>query len=163
MLSYDTSLPVVRTAASYIEVKLIGGRIVAVRRSDVILHTAGTAWGATRAKVVAEARRFLGLAYLWAGTSGYGFDCSGFTYSVYRAYGVTLSRDADQQAVHGTAVAPGALRPGDLVFFRESNGVIGHVGLYIGGGHMIDAPQTGAVIRIDPVGSFSAARRYLTS
>jgi hypothetical protein len=161
MVSYDTSLPVVRTAASYIEVKLIGGRITAVRRGDVILHPAGTSWGATRAKVVAEARRFLGLAYLWAGTSGFGFDCSGFTYSVYRAYGVTLSRDADQQAVHGTAVAPGALKPGDLVFFRESNGVIGHVGLYIGGGDMIDAPQTGAVIRIDPVGTYSAARRYL--
>jgi gamma-D-glutamyl-L-lysine dipeptidyl-peptidase len=162
MASYDTSLPVVRTAAWHVDVKLIGGRIVAVHRRDVILHTAGTSWAATRAKVVSEARRFLGLAYLWAGTSGYGFDCSGFTYSVYRAYGVTLSRDADQQAVHGTPVPRGALQPGDLVFFRESNGVIGHVGLYVGGGDMIDAPQTGAVIRVDPVGNYSTARRYLS-
>jgi cell wall-associated NlpC family hydrolase len=132
----------------------------------VVLHAAGTSWGATSAKVVAEARRYLGLAYLWAGTSGFGFDCSGFTYSVYRAYGVTLSRDADQQAVHGTAVASGALRPGDLVFFRNgSTGPIIHVGLYVGSGNMIDAPNPSAVIRIEPVfsfGHYAGARRYLS-
>lgn len=167
LASYGTSLPVVRATATYVEVTLIGGRHAALRRSDVLLHAAGTSWGATRARVVAEARKFLGLAYLWAGTSGFGFDCSGFTYSVYRAYGVTLSRDADQQAVHGTPVARSALQPGDLVFFRGSaTGMISHVGMYVGGGNMIDAPHTGAVIRIDPVSSFAyyaGARRYLTS
>jgi cell wall-associated NlpC family hydrolase len=166
LMSYGTSLPVVRATAAYVEVTLIGGRRVALRRSDVVLHAAGTSWGATRARVVAEARKFLGLPYLWAGTSGFGFDCSGFTYSVYAAYGVTLSRDADQQAVHGTPVARSALQPGDLVFFRESStGPIGHVGMYVGGGNMINAPHTGAVIRIDPVSSFASyagARRYLS-
>jgi cell wall-associated NlpC family hydrolase len=166
LASYDTSLPVARATSTYVEVILIGGRHVALRRSDVVLHAAGTSWGATRARVVAEARKFLGLPYLWAGTSGFGFDCSGFTYSVYAAYGVTLSRDADQQAVHGTPVARSALLPGDLVFFRSSGtGPIGHVGMYIGGGNMINAPHTGAVIRIDPVSSFAnyaGARRYLS-
>jgi cell wall-associated NlpC family hydrolase len=167
LASYGTSLPVVRATATYVEVTLIGGRNVALRRGDVVLRAAGTSWGATRARVVAEARKFRGLAYLWAGTSGFGFDCSGFTYSVYHAYGVTLSRDADQQAVHGTPVARSALQPGDLVFFRGSaTGMITHVGMYVGGGNMIDAPHTGATIRIDPVSSFSyyaGARRYLTS
>ncbi|MGO8957352.1 MAG: NlpC/P60 family protein [Streptosporangiaceae bacterium] len=167
LASYDTSLPVVRATSAYVEVKLIGGRNVAVRRSDVVLHSAGTAWGATPAVVVAEARNFLGLSYLWAGTSGFGFDCSGFTYSVFRAYGVTLSRDADQQAVHGTRAARSALQPGDLVFFRDSStGPIGHVGIYVGGGNMIDAPHTGAAVRIEPVSSFpyyAGARRYLSS
>jgi gamma-D-glutamyl-L-lysine dipeptidyl-peptidase len=166
LASYDTSLPVARATASYVEVKLIGGRHAAVRRSDVELHAAGTSWGATRAAVVAQARKFLGLPYLWAGMSGFGFDCSGFTYSAYRAYGLTLSRDADQQAVHGSAVARGALLPGDLVFFRESaSGMIGHVGMYVGNGNMIDAPNTNAVIRIEPVSSFpyyAGARRYLS-
>jgi cell wall-associated NlpC family hydrolase len=78
---------------------------------------------------------------------------------------VTLSRDADQQAVHGAFVARGALQPGDLVFFRNSaTGPIGHVGMYIGDANMIDAPHTGAVIRIDQVSSFAyyaGARRYL--
>jgi len=93
--SYDASLPVVQATTIYVEVKLIGGRNVAVRRGDVVLRAAGASWGATRAKVVAQARKFVGLSYLWAGTSGFGFDCSGFTYSMYLAYGVTLPRDAD--------------------------------------------------------------------
>jgi gamma-D-glutamyl-L-lysine dipeptidyl-peptidase len=167
MASFDTRLPVVRVAARYVQVELIGGRVAVVGRRDVVLHAAGTSWGATRAKIVAQARRFLGLQYLWAGTSGFGFDCSGFTYSVYRAYGVTLSRDADQQAVHGTPVARGALQPGDLVFFRDNPaGPVSHVGLYIGGGNMIDSPHTGAAIRIEPIASFpyyAGARRYLRS
>jgi gamma-D-glutamyl-L-lysine dipeptidyl-peptidase len=166
LASYYTSLPVVRATASYVEVKLIGGRNVAVRRSDVILHDAGRSWGVTRAKVIAEAKKFLRLPYVWAGTSGFGFDCSGFTYSVYRAYGLTLSRDADQQAVHGTAVSRAALQPGDLVFFRGSaTGPISHVGMYIGGGNVIDAYGTGSAVRIDPVSSFShyaGARSYLS-
>ena len=78
---------------------------------------------------------------------------------------MTLSRDADQQAVHGTPVARSALQPGDLVFFRSSPaGPISHVGMYTGGGNMIDAPHTGAPVRIDPVSSFpyyAGARRYL--
>ncbi len=166
LASYDTSLPVVRATAAYVEVKLTGGRNVALLRSDVVLHASGASWEATRARVVAEARKFLGLSYLWAGTSGFGYDCSGFTYSVYGAFGVTLSRDADQQAVHGTAVARSALQPGDLVFFRGSpGGPVSHVGMYVGGGKMIDAPHTSAVIRIDPVSSFAnyaVARRYLS-
>lgn len=166
LASYGTSLPVVTATTTYVKVRLIGGRAVAVRRGDVVLHAAGASWGATRARVVADARKFLGLPYLWAGVSGFGFDCSGFTYSVYRAYGLTLSRDADQQAVHGMPVARGALRPGDLVFFRESaNGTIGHVGMYVGSGMMINAPNTTARIRIEPIASFAhyaGARRYLS-
>jgi hypothetical protein len=166
LASYDTRLPVARATATYVQVKLIGGRNVAVRRGDVVLHSARTAWGARRTKVVAEARKFLGLSYLWGGTSGFGFDCSGFTYSVFRAYGVTLSRDADQQAVHGTPVARTRLLPGDLVFFRgSSTGPVVHVGMYLGGGNMIDAPHTGAAVRIEPLSSFpyyAGARRYLS-
>lgn len=165
LISYGTSLPVVHATPTYVEVKLITGRSAALRRDDVLLHPAGASWGATPATVVAEARKFLGLPYLWGGTSGFGFDCSGFAYSVFRAYGVTLSRDADQQAVHGSPVAFSALEPGDLVFFRgSSTGSIDHVGIYLGGGNMIDAPHTGAAVRIEPVSSFpfyAGGRRYV--
>jgi gamma-D-glutamyl-L-lysine dipeptidyl-peptidase len=167
LASYGTSLPVVRVAPAYVVVALIGGQQAAARRADVILHAAGASWAATRAAIVAEASRFVGLPYLWAGTSGFGFDCSGFVYSVYRRYGITLARDADQQAAGGTPVASADLTPGDLVFFRgSSTGPVSHVGLYIGDGNMIDAPHTGAGIRIEPVSSFSyyaGARRYLTA
>ena len=166
-ISYDTMLPVQSATSTYVEVALTGGRHVALARWRVTLHAAGASWGATAAKVVSEARKFLGLQYLWAGTSGFGFDCSGFTRSAYLAYGVVLPRDADRQAVHGTPVARSALLPGDLVFFRESpTGPIGHVGMYVGNGDMIDAPHTGAPIRIDSVSSFAnyaGARRYLSS
>lgn len=167
LVSYGTSLPVLRSTAAYVVVTLIGGRTAAVRRTDVALHATGTSYGATRAKIVTEASAFLGLSYLWAGTSGFGFDCSGFSYAVYQRYGVTLSRDADQQAVHGVPVAAADLAPGDLVFFRGSSaGPISHVGIYVGNGNMIDAPHTGAAIRIEPVSSFpyyAGARRYLSS
>ena len=150
-VSYDTRLPVLLSTPAYAVVSLIGeaGRHP---RGAAVLRRWGTAWGVTRAKVVAEARKFTGLQYLWAGTSGFGYDCSGFTYSLYHAYGRTLSRDADQQAVHGTPVGRTSLLPGDLVFFRDSpSGPIGHVGIYAGNGNMIDSPQTGAAIRIEPV------------
>jgi hypothetical protein len=166
-ISYDTALPVLRATSRYVVVKLIDGRQLALRRSYVKLHTSGSAWGGTGAKVVSEARKFMGLAYLWGGTSGFGFDCSGLTHSIFLAYGVTIPRDADRQFVRGTAVASNALRPGDLVFFREGgSGPVGHVGLYIGGGNMINAPHTGASVRIDSVwsfGNYAGARRYLPS
>ena len=166
LASFDTRLPVVRATGRYVEVALIGGRRVALRRRDVLLHPAGSGWAATRPRIIEEARDFLGLPYLWAGTSGLGYDCSGFTYAVYHADGVTLSRDADQQAVHGRSAPRSSLQPGDLVFFRSAaSGPISHVGLYIGAGEMIDAPHTGAQIRIDALSSFphyAGARRYLS-
>jgi cell wall-associated NlpC family hydrolase len=67
--------------------------------------------------------------------------------------------------VHGTPVAKGALRPGDLVFYRESpGGPLGHVGMYIGSGNIIDGPQTGQPVKIEPLSShsyYAGARRYL--
>jgi gamma-D-glutamyl-L-lysine dipeptidyl-peptidase len=165
-VSYDTRLPVLSSTPAYVVVSLIGGQRAALRPSDVVLHTWGTVWGVSQAKLVAEARKFTGLQYLWAGTSGYGYDCSGFTYSLYHAYGRTLSRDADQQAAHGTAVARASLVPADLVFYRDSaSGAVGHVGMYIGNGNMIDSPQTGFAVRVEPVSSYpyyAGARRYVS-
>lgn len=164
-LSYDTTLPVLHATSTYVEVALIGGRKAALARGSVTLHVVGGSWDATGARLVAQARKFLGLQYLWGGTSGFGFDCSGLTHSIYLAYGVVIPRDADRQAAAGTPVAWTALRPGDLVFFSEgTTGVIGHVGIYIGHGDMIDAPSTGSPVRVDPVwssGNYAGARRYL--
>ena len=89
--------------------------------------------------LVRTAKKFLGLPYLWAGTSAYGFDCSGFTHTVYAVHGVTIPRDAGPQFDAGTPVAEEDLQPGDLVFFGESR--IHHVGMYAGNGYVIDAPS----------------------
>lgn len=164
-VSYGTRLPVVHAASTYVEVTLIGGTHVAVRPSAVTLQATGTSWPATRAGLVADAMQFQGLQYLWAGTSGFGYDCSGFTYSLYRAFGIKLPRDAGRQALYGTPVPRDSLRRGDLVFYRSyAGGPIGHVGMYAGHGNIIDAPQTGQPVKIEPLSShsyYAGARRYL--
>ena len=92
-------------------------------------------------EIVATARRFLGVPYLWGGMTARGIDCSGFVSRVYHANGVVLPRDADMQFEDPTAapVAREALEPGDLLFFGRDAQHISHVGLYVGGGRFLNA------------------------
>jgi cell wall-associated NlpC family hydrolase len=120
----------------------------------------------TGSQVVAEAERFLGVPYRWGGTSPQtGFDCSGFVQYVYGQLGISLPRTSEEQAHVGTPVPSLAeAEPGDLVFFPGSDGTAsapGHVGIYLGNGLMIDAPQTGQTVSIQPVGNPVAIRRVL--
>ena len=150
-VSSGTRLPVVSSTGEAVEVVQANGAHAFVRRAGVVLHETGTAWPApSGARLVSQARRFLGLQYVWAGTSGFCLDCSGFTHLVYRALGVTIPRDAGAQFSVGRKIATrGALRAGDLVFFRNASGAIHHVGLYVGDGRMIHAPDTGCSVHID--------------
>jgi cell wall-associated NlpC family hydrolase len=93
----------------------------------------------SEADLVATARRFLGVPYLWGGMSAQGVDCSGFVSQVYHAHGITLPRDADLQLDDPAAlpVDRSQLRPGDLVFFGKKK--VTHVGLYVGEGRFLDA------------------------
>lgn len=168
-VSYDTRLPVVSADTTWVEVSLLNGRDGYLRRSDVALRPSGAARSASAHEVIGEARKFLGLAYLWGGTSGFGFDCSGFTYSVFHVLGRTIPRDAAPQSQRGVAVARLDLRPGDLVFFRDSSGVVVHVAIFYGspGGvpSVIHAPGTGSPVSITPLAawprvSYAGARRY---
>jgi len=168
-ISYDTRLPVLATTALAVEVSLLDGRHAFLRRADVALQAARAPSSATGARVVAEARKFLGLAYLWGGTSGFGYDCSGFVYSVFHRLGVTTPRDAAPQATRGVAVLRRDLRLGDLVFFRDGSGPIGHVAIFLGSVHgvasVIHAPNTGQSVTITPLSSwpntaYAGARRY---
>ena len=154
-VSSGTRLPVVSAADEAVEVLQVNGAHAFVRRAGVVLHETGSDWPApTGARLVSQARRFLGLQYVWAGTSGFCLDCSGFTHLVYKALGVTIPRDAADQAKVGRRIATrGALRAGDLVFFRSSSGAIHHVGISVGDGRMIHAPNTGGFIHIDSLAS----------
>ena len=111
---------------------------------------------------------FDGLPYLWAGRSGFGFDCSGLASLVFRAHGVTIPRDADAQAVKGTAVPRGTLLPGDLLFYA-TRGYVHHVSIYAGDGRMVQSPNTGSAVQTIAVSTpayareFAGSRRNLTS
>jgi cell wall-associated NlpC family hydrolase len=167
-VTFATRLWITGTSGGYDLVATPGGVTRAIRASKVARYRSVAAIPKpTGARIVATARRFLGLAYLWGGTSAYGFDCSGFTSTVYRRFGIPLPRDADRQALHGTPVARADLRPGDLVFLAGAGGAghIHHVAIYMGSGQVIEAPNTGDVVRIAPLSSllpeYAGARRYL--
>jgi cell wall-associated NlpC family hydrolase len=96
----------------------------------------------------------LGKPYVWGGTGPVGYDCSGLIMMAYRAAGVSLPRTTFQQVYAGTAVYSFSdLMPGDLLFTPGSDGTAedpGHVGMYVGQGLVIQAPQTGEDIEITP-------------
>ena len=112
--------------------------------------------------VVGVAMRYLGVPYVWGGSSPSGFDCSGFVMYVYGQMGVSLPHYTGAQWNVGVPVGRGDLQPGDLVFFDG----LGHVGLYIGGGQFIHAPHTGDVVKVSSMtgwyaSTYVGARRIL--
>lgn len=108
--------------------------------------------------VISYASQFIGLPYIYGGTTPAGFDCSGFVQYVYAHNGVSLGRTTYDQIDDGVPVT-GALQPGDLVFFGNPTSPE-HVGIYVGNGQMLDSPQTGESIGVHNLyGNYSAARR----
>jgi len=111
--------------------------------------------------VVSIALQYLGVPYVWGGSSpSTGFDCSGFTSYVFAQVGVSLPHHAASQYSYGVPVPYDQLAPGDLVFFEG----LGHVGIYIGGGQFVHAPHTGDVVKISSLsdhGGFVGARRIV--
>jgi cell wall-associated NlpC family hydrolase len=108
-------------------------------------------------QVARYARKFVGVRYRYGGMSPRGgFDCSGLVAFVYRRFGIPLPHYTVAQSSTGRHVPFRRLRPGDLLFFG-----LGHVGLYVGHGHFIHAPHTGARVRIEALSHWrlTAARR----
>jgi cell wall-associated NlpC family hydrolase len=99
---------------------------------------------------VAAAETQLGVPYVWGGESpGVGFDCSGLVQWAWRQAGVSLPRTSGEQFAASTPVSIADLEPGDLLFYGPSGS--DHVAMYVGGGMMIEAPETGQVVHITPL------------
>ncbi|MDQ0207797.1 C40 family peptidase [Alkalicoccobacillus murimartini] len=147
-VSFQTRLPIIEIEAMWVVVqtplgkgKLLSKDIRIVGPNEHIHPYSGE-------DLVQTGRQFLQLPYLWAGMSGFGFDCSGFVYQIHRAYGLTIPRDASEQARAGRFIEREDLAPGDLLYFayEEGMGRVHHVAMYTGNGRMIHAPKTGKCV-----------------
>lgn len=101
---------------------------------------------ATGSAIVKYSYNFLGIPYVWGGTTTSGLDCSGFTKLVYAHFGINLPRVSRDQAKVGTYVPISQAQPGDLVYFGQTN--VTHIGIYIGNNQMIHAPSPGKSVMI---------------
>ncbi|SFF85573.1 NlpC/P60 family protein [Halobacillus alkaliphilus] len=170
-ISFNTRLPVVAQAGDMVLVATPSDAMKWVNSNDVSIYNhEKNIPDADGKDLVETGKQFLDLPYLWAGTSGFGFDCSGFTHTIHKAHGITIPRDSSVQAEHGTPVEKENLQKGDLLFFAydEGEGYVHHVGMYIGEGQMIHAPNSRSTVEIIDVfesdyysSEFAGARRYI--
>lgn len=116
---------------------------------------------ATAAAVIATAKKYIGVPYVWGGSSPSGFDCSGFVQYVFQQHGIQLNRTASTQYQHGTYVSRSNLQPGDLVFFQNTYTTgISHLGIYIGNGEFIHASSSNGVTISQLSNTYWSSRYY---
>ena len=120
-----------------------GGKSTGVAPSAAALN--GTSANSTADQIIATAKKYIGVPYLWGGTTPSGFDCSGFLQYVFRQNGINLLRTSKQQYTMGIWVSKANLQKGDLVFFQTGSNGISHVGMYIGNGQFIHASSSNGV------------------
>ncbi|MDZ5472906.1 C40 family peptidase [Bacillus sp. 31A1R] len=169
-VSFNTRLPVIKEEKAWVQVMIPSNKRKWMKKKDLHLYSSLANIPKPKGNdLVQTGKTFLGLPYLWAGISAYGFDCSGFTYSIYQYHGITIPRDAADQAKQGKFVYKSKLKPGDLLFFayEKGKGRVHHVGMYVGNGKMIHSPNSGkniemVSIHISPFKEeYAGARRYI--
>ena len=146
---YKISTPLAACGYAYISADYITTTAPAQVRSVAPVIYGGTSGNVSAGqRVVQIAEQFLGLPYVYGGSTPAGFDCSGFTSYVFKQLGYTLNRVSADQINNGVPVSKSELQPGDLLLFKKQGAArIHHVGIYVGDGMMIHSPQTGDVIK----------------
>ena len=170
VLPYGTEVNVDRVGQEWIRIITDGGQkgyvsaeFLSVREGVRTTRSAGSSKGA---EVASYGKQFIGTPYVWGGTNlRTGVDCSGFVYSVYKNFGITLNRASYQMANNGVEVSKSNLQAGDLVFFNTGgNSRISHVGIYCGDGtyvHSTDGKAYG--VTVTDLNSGYSAKTYVTA
>ena len=129
--------------------------------------TSNSSQSTSSSKVISYAKKFLGKPYVWGAQGPNGFDCSGFTYYVYKnSAGKTLPRTSSAQSKYGTYVSKSNLKPGDLLFFDTvgaNNGVVTHCGIYIGNNQFIHAASGQGKVVINNLNSSYYINSYVNA
>lgn len=171
VVSFNTILPIIDSNDEYTRVYTPHGAALVL--SEEVEHSPGIEAFVKRTgpDIISCATKFIEKPYCWGGMSSYGYDCSGFSYNMFKAHGYFISRDADDQARSGEEVDRTDSSKwviGDLLFFAdEGSSKVRHVGLYYGNGLMIHSPSTGQAIEIIElagtkfVNELCAVRRYV--
>jgi len=159
-----TSVTLVKKEGKWLRVALADGREGYLRRDEVIeAGKFARQPKPTPTQLVATARQFTGYPYLWGGRSTKGFDCSGFTLTIYKLHGISLPRDANMQVHAGREVPVDSsfsmLQPGDLLFFGRTRSRITHVGMYIGDYRFIHSGDLVLINSFNPAHADFSPRR----
>ena len=125
-----------------------GGKSTGVAPTAAALRGGnGSSLTTTGDKIVATANKYIGVPYVWGGSSPSGFDCSGLVQYAFKAHGINLPRTSKQQWTVGTVISKSELKPGDLVFFANTyTSGISHVGIYVGDNQFIHASSSKGVM-----------------
>lgn len=142
-LYYGTHVAKGSTTNAYVRVKLPDGQFRLLKASTLCSIGKLGRKPVTGLMLVREARRFLGVPYLWGGVSPAGFDCSGLVQTICKRFGIVVPRDTKDQINSGIQVAREDVAVGDLLYFKR------HVGFAIGKDHIIHSSIGGSVVRIN--------------
>ncbi|MBQ7817508.1 MAG: C40 family peptidase [Oscillospiraceae bacterium] len=135
-----------------------GGKSTGVTPSAAALK--GYSAKPTASAIIATAKKYIGVPYVWGGSTPNGFDCSGFVQYVFNAHGITLPRTSKQQYGVGTSVSKSNLKPGDLVFFNTEGSGVSHLGIFIGNNQFIHASTSKGVVISSLSNTYWAPRYY---
>lgn len=130
---------------------------------DVINATVSESVNTIGAKLVAEAKKHLGKKYVWGATGPNTFDCSGLTQYCHKKLGISIPRTSLAQSNSGKSVSKSNLQMGDLIFWKTTSAKVGHVGMYVGNGQFIHAPNSRSVVKIDSLNNSYYSSRYVNA